>query len=342
MDVGTNSTRLLVAEGKPGGPLVEIARETVITRLGEGLERKGAIQDGPARRTLEAVALYAARARALGAEALEVFCTAAVREARNAPRFLSCLEEAAAVRPRVLSPEEEAEASFIGAALGLGVRGRVAVADVGGGSTELVLGEAWGPEAEEGPGGRVLAWVSIPTGCVKLTEAVLAQDPPGPEEREALRRAAREEVERGAAPLLQTRRGLEYPAGGEGGSCEELVAVAGTATTMAAMKLGLASYRPEAIHGARVTRSELEKNLERLARMTKGERAALPFMAPGREDVILAGGELLLAVLDILGFRSYLASERDILDGVALELLGRLWRASSGGSGPAIKGSSPN
>ena len=297
IDQGTNSIRLLVAEPLEDGGYAELARDMVITRLGEGVDATRRLDPEALDRTVEVLARYCRRARALHAWRIRVAATAAVREAENREAFEAAVRTHAGAELEVVSGEREAELSFLGATWRLEEPAPFLVLDIGGGSTELVLGRE-----------RPVASTSLRIGSVRLTERYVRQDPPTPEELGAIEvdvERALDEAER-AVPMREART---------------LVAVAGTATTVQALALGLPFYDPEAIHRSWLSRADAERVLLDLARMTTPERAALPVMAPGREDVIVAGAVVLVAVMRRAGFDRALVSETDILDGLAIEML---------------------
>jgi exopolyphosphatase/guanosine-5'-triphosphate,3'-diphosphate pyrophosphatase len=296
VDLGTNSIRLLVAE--PGeGDLTELARDMVITRIGEGVDRRGRIDAAALDRTVRVLERYCRRARSLHAERIRVAATSAVRDASNREDLEEAVRAHAGSELEVISGEREAELAFLGATWGLDAPAPYLVLDIGGGSTELVVGTS-APEA----------LVSTRMGSVRLTERHLAHDPPTPEERAALAAAVDE--------LLEEAERAVDPAG-----ARTLVAVAGTSTTVQAIALGLPAYDPERIHRSELSIHEAERVLDMLAGMTIRERAALPVMAPGREDVIVAGATILVGVMRRFGFDRALVSEKDLLDGLVLELL---------------------
>lgn len=310
MDQGTNSTRLLVAEPTDDGGFVDLARDLVITRLGKGVDETGRIAPDALERTLAVVDRYVRRARALHARTIRMTATAAVRDAANRDAFARAIEAATGSPLEIVTGEREAELSFVGATRGLDAEPPFLVVDIGGGSTELVLGVD-----------RPARATSIQMGSVRLTERFVRHDPPTPEEIEAIAAftLARLDDVSEAVPVAEART---------------LVAVAGTSTTVQAIALGLGSYDPEAIHRSTLTAADAERVAERLASMTTEERAALPVMAPGRADVIATGATILATLIRGLGFERALVSETDILDGLAFAELERSSRAddSAGGS----------
>ena len=297
VDQGTNSVRLLVAEPDGGGGFAELGRDMAITRIGQRVDETGRLAPEALERTIEVLGRYVRRARALHAERIRVAATAALRDASNAEAFARPVRELTGSDPEIVSGEKEAELSFLGATRGLEAPAPFLVLDIGGGSTEFVLG-----------GERPSVALSTRMGSVRLTERFVTTDPPSEEELGALRRAVGEildEVER-AIPVAGART---------------FVAVAGTATTVQAIALGLESYDPERIHRTRLSRADAELVGSRLAGMTTADRAALPVMAPGRADVIVAGATILVEVMRRFGFGEALVSEADILDGLVLEVI---------------------
>jgi exopolyphosphatase / guanosine-5'-triphosphate,3'-diphosphate pyrophosphatase len=296
IDVGTNSTRLLVADVEDGRITAEHAREMVITRLGKGVDRTRRFDEGALRRTLQVLAGYAATCRELGVQRSRLVATSATRDASNRRRFLDGARELVGVEAEVLTGRQEAATAFLGATHDLPGERRTLVVDIGGGSTELIIGR---------PSTAPEAMVSLDVGCVRLHERHLHDDPPSAAQVAALRDDA-------AAHLAEVA-GVFDPA-----SAERVVGVAGTITTVTAIALGLDAYDPSRIHRATVSATEVAATAERLAAMTVAERAALPVMASGREDVIAAGALLLDELVRGFGFPGLVASETDILDGVLL------------------------
>jgi exopolyphosphatase / guanosine-5'-triphosphate,3'-diphosphate pyrophosphatase len=300
VDVGTNSTRLLVADVEGGRVVAEHAREMVITRLGKGVDRTGRFDPAALRRTLDVLAGYGATCRRLGVQGRRVVATSATRDAGNRQELLDGVRALLGVEAEVLSGEAEAATAYRGATHDLPGDGRTLVVDIGGGSTELILGTTGNPEA----------MVSLDLGCVRLHERHLHTDPPTATEVAALRADA--------ATQLARVTGTLDPA-----SAERVVGVAGTITTVTAIGLGLAVYDPRRIHRSALSAAEIAAVAEKLAAMTVAERAAIPVMAKGREDVIAAGALLLDELVRTFGFQRVIASETDILDGVLLGLADR-------------------
>jgi exopolyphosphatase / guanosine-5'-triphosphate,3'-diphosphate pyrophosphatase len=295
IDVGTNSVRVYVAEETADG-LKHVDRDLVITRLGEGVDRDGRLGAAPVKRTLAAIARYHERATEQQATRVRIAATSAVRDAVNRDDFLSAVAGATGVRAEVLTGDEEARLSFLGATNELSDGGPFLVLDIGGGSTEFVRGER-----------EPAAWVSLDVGSVRLTERHIRSDPPGADELAAVAADADRAVERAKAVVGERAR--------------TLVGLAGTITTMAAVALGLPGYDRDAIHHARLTLAQLREVEATLAASTNEARRALPAMPPGREDVIVAGSIILRRVMEGFGFGEVLVSEADILDGLVLDLV---------------------
>jgi exopolyphosphatase / guanosine-5'-triphosphate,3'-diphosphate pyrophosphatase len=301
VDIGTNTTLLLVAEAA-GGALRPVCERATVTRLGQGVDATGRLHPDAEARTLACLARYADEARELGAFPLAAVGTSALRDAEGGGPFLDRAEALLGARPRVLSGDEEARLTFAGALSGLDLEGEVAVLDIGGGSTEWVVG------TRSAEGVRVHATHSANVGAVRLTERFVRADPPTPAEREAMRDATREALGPFAGGPL---RG-------------ELVGVAGTITTIAALSLGVHPYDGARVHGARLGRAEVEATLDRLAALPLAERKQLPGLDPARADVIVAGGELLNAVLALCAAKALYVSDRGVRWGLAAEQAGLL------------------
>lgn len=298
-DIGTNSTRLIVADVEHGA-VGEVVRLLEITRLGQGVDAAGELEAAAMARVLECLARYAEVARTHGAERLLAVATSAVRDASNRDALLTAIA-ATGFTPRVLSGEQEAEATFAGVLSGDTPAAGTLVIDVGGGSTELVLGGADG----------TVAWsCSLQMGCVRMTERFLGEQ--------------RAEPAAVADCVAEVRRQLEVVPATVVGRITRAIGVAGTATTAAAIELGLTSYDPEQIHGARLTREAIARIGERLGSLSLSERTGVPGLEPKRAPVIVAGLIVLGTVLDSLGLELLTVSERDILHGAALLAAGAI------------------
>ncbi|MEV4757433.1 Ppx/GppA phosphatase family protein [Micromonospora sp. NPDC049559] len=312
IDCGTNSIRLLVADlpepsAGPEAPLVELSRRMEIVRLGQGVDRTGRLAPEAIERTRVALAAYAAEISALGAEAVRMVATSASRDAENADDFRRMVTETLGVTPEVISGDEEARLSFTGAVRGLpaDIASPYLVVDIGGGSTEFVVGDR---DDTSGTGLRVDAAVSVDIGCVRMTERHLHGDPPGLDEITAA------EADISAA----VDRALEAVPGREAAT---LIGLAGSVTTVVAIAQGLDSYQPRLIHRARASYDEVAKVTTDLLARTAEQRLAIPVMHPGRADVIGAGALVLQVIMRRAGMPYVIASEHDILDGIAYSLL---------------------
>lgn len=297
IDQGTNSIRLLVVEPGPDGAPRELARDMIITRLGRDVDRTGVLDAQGLERTSDVLQRYCRRARALHAERIRMSATSAVRDASNREVLAEMVLRSTGEDMRVISGEREAELSFLGSAPEFDIPRPMLMLDIGGGSTEFVVGDD-----------RPIHSMSVQMGSVRLTERYVEHDPATEQERDAMRIEIARVLEGVdlALPLATARA---------------MVAVAGTATTVQAIALDLQRYDPDRIHGSVLALDDVEAVLARLAEMTNAARAAMPVMAPGRSDVIVAGVEILAAVMRKWGFQEALVSEHDILDALAAELL---------------------
>lgn len=299
IDCGTNSIRLLVADVSDGR-LVDVVRRMEIVRLGEGVDRTGRFGDAALARTFAALDDYAVQLRALGADGVRMVATSATRDAANRDVFVSGVRERLGVEPDVVSGAEEAALSFAGATADLSstdVAAPYLVCDIGGGSTEFVLGDADGVRAAR----------SVDIGCVRMTERHLHDDPPTAEQIAA----ARADIEAALSEVAKT-----VPVA----DAASLIGLAGSVTTVTALALGLDTYDPDRIHHARISASDVHAVTESLLAMERAARAQLPVMHPGRVDVIGAGALVLDTTMKWGGFAEVLASEHDILDGIALSI----------------------
>lgn len=299
IDVGTNSVRLLVVDGT--GERVQ--RDMTITRLGRGVDDRGHLDDGALARTLDTIGRYRDRWRQHGVRDADVriAATSAVRDACDRDRFFDGVRELTGVEVEVLSGDEEARTSFLGASGAVDAPRPAAVLDVGGGSTEIVVGDA---------DDDVRGAVSLQLGCVRLTERLLAADPPTGGQLDAARAEVRRQLDHADEVLGQ--RGATL------GDVATLIGVAGTVTTLAAIDLGLDRYEADAIHGHRLPRAAVDRLTAQLAEVPAAHRRGYGPMAPGREDVIVGGALILQGVLERYDLDGLVASESDILDGLAL------------------------
>jgi exopolyphosphatase / guanosine-5'-triphosphate,3'-diphosphate pyrophosphatase len=282
IDLGTNTTRLIVAD-VTDGTVDAIVRRSTITRLGEGVDARRRLLPLPITRVRNCLADYRRELESLGAERALLVATSAVRDAENGEAFLGEIEWSYGFTTRLLSGEQEADLTLRGVGA---VGGEAIVVDIGGGSTELITS-----------GERV----STELGSVRLTERFLESDPPAAGELEELRRAIRSVLEEHD---LSAKRGI---------------GVAGTVTSLAALDLGLVEYDADRVHGHRLSREGVAVQLERLAALPLAERREVPGLEPERAPVIVAGAAILLEVMSHLGLHEIEVSERDLLDGAALE-----------------------
>jgi exopolyphosphatase/guanosine-5'-triphosphate,3'-diphosphate pyrophosphatase len=303
VDCGTNSIRLLVADADPStGELVDLDRRMTIVRLGQGVDRTGRLAPEALQRTFAACREYAGIIKEHGAERLRFVATSASRDAENRDEFVRGVLDILGVEPEVISGDQEAAFSFTGATKELAGGDHLPkpylVVDIGGGSTEFVVGDD-----------RVRAARSVDIGCVRMTERHLVRDgvvsdPPSEEQIAAMRadiEAALDLAEQ-TVPLREART---------------LVGLAGSVTTVSAIAQELPEYDSEAIHHSRVSHDRVREITEWLLRSTHAERAAVPSMHPGRVDVIGAGALVLLSIMERIGAREVVVSEHDILDGIA-------------------------
>ncbi|MBV2356075.1 Ppx/GppA family phosphatase [Streptomyces sp. J2-1] len=306
VDCGTNSIRLLVADADPEtGELTDLDRRMTIVRLGQGVDRTGRLAPEALDRTFAACREYAEVIAAHGVDRVRFVATSASRDASNRDDFVRGVVDILGVEPEVISGDQEAEFSFTGATKELTGGDDLArpylVVDIGGGSTEFVVGDT-----------GVRAARSVDVGCVRMTERHLVHDgvvsdPPTPDEIAAMRadiEAALDLAER-TVPLKEART---------------LVGLAGSVTTLSAIAQDLPAYDTTRIHHSRMTLDQVRTITERLLASTHAERAAVPSMHPGRVDVIAAGALVLLTIMTRVGAEEVVVSEHDILDGIAWSL----------------------
>ncbi|MFG2865192.1 exopolyphosphatase [Streptomyces sioyaensis] len=308
IDCGTNSIRLLVADADPEtGELKDLDRRMQIVRLGQGVDRTGRLAPEALERTFAACREYAAVIKGLGAEQVRFVATSASRDAENREDFVRGVVGILGVEPEVITGDQEAEFSYNGATKELTGRTDLAqpflVVDIGGGSTEFVLGD-----------GSVRAARSVDVGCVRMTERHLVHegeisDPPTAGQISAIKADVAAALDRAeeTVPLREAAT---------------LVGLAGSVTTVAAIALGLESYDSEAIHHSRLSLAQVREITGRLLSSTHAERAAIPVMHPGRVDVIAAGALVLLSIMERTGAEEVVVSEHDILDGIAWSIAG--------------------
>jgi exopolyphosphatase/guanosine-5'-triphosphate,3'-diphosphate pyrophosphatase len=324
IDCGTNSIRLLIADIKSNSddversrgsnntarssrpPLTDLSREMRIVRLGEGVDRTGRLSEAALERTMTALHEYAGLIAQAKPEAVRMVATSATRDAENSQEFTDRVLDVLGVAPEVISGDEEARLSFTGATRELGGSDLAAegagppylVTDIGGGSTEFILGGSGGVESER----------SVNIGCVRMTERHLHGDPP-----------LNQEV---ADTIADIDAGLDLAAATVSVvKARTLVGLAGSVTTVAAIALGLDHYDSDRIHHSRISGTGVHEIGAELLAMTRAERAAIPVMHPGRVDVIAAGALVLDRIMTRFGFAEVLVSEHDILDGIAWSLV---------------------
>lgn len=311
IDCGTNSIRLLIADLDGHGGLRDVVRTLEVVRLGEGVDRTGRFSQAALDRTLAVVRRYADLCREHGAERIRFVATSATRDAANRTEFTDAVHAILGVSVEVISGTEEAALSFRGALTALAASEHAVpaakhlVVDLGGGSTELVLGSST-PESA----------YSMDVGCVRLAERNVDSEPPLESELAAIRSDVTAALDIATATIDLSQ-------------ATEVIGVAGTVTTITAHALGLTSYDPAAISGSRLPLTDVLRSCDALSHMPRAERAALPYMHPGRVDVIAAGAVIWSTVLHRVADATAAAgrplewittSEHDILDGVALSL----------------------
>ena len=295
VDVGTNSTRLLVAE-VDGGALSELQRESVVTRLGEGVEATGRLGEAPMERVFEVLDGYADAIERHGAARRTAVLTSAVRDADNGPEFAAAVRDRFGLDALTLSGDEEARLTYLGATATRGDGEPLVVIDIGGGSTELVVGA----------GGDVEFHISTQVGVVRHGERHLRSDPPAPAELRAVAEDARAAIDAAVPEDVRTR-----PGGG--------IATGGTATQLASVDLGLAEHDRDRVEGHALSRSTLAELRDRLAALPLAERRDVRGLDPARAPTIVAGVAILIEAVGAFGLDGVEVSERDILWGVALD-----------------------
>jgi exopolyphosphatase/guanosine-5'-triphosphate,3'-diphosphate pyrophosphatase len=320
VDCGTNSLRLLVADVDLGrAEITDVARRMEIVRLGQGVDKSGRLAPDALDRTIGVLRDYADIIAACSARAVRMVATSATRDASNAAEFTRRVKEVLGIAPEVLTGAEEAALSFTGATAELAATrdgGPFLVADIGGGSTEFVLGAAAAGAAGAAAENAVHA-ASVNIGCVRMTERHLHDDPPT-DRQIATATAdidAALDVSAGAVPVRQART---------------LIGLAGSVTTVAAIAMGLPAYDAARIHHARVSAADVHEVTRSLLAQTRAARAAIGVMHPGRVDVIGGGALILDRIMQRFGFGEVLVSEHDILDGIAWSLAAQAARDARG------------
>ncbi len=294
IDIGTNSTRLLVADADGRDHVLStLDRRMTITRLGQGVNAARRLHPEAVERTLAVLREYRQAIERLGADGVRATATSAVRDAGNRDDFLGPAAEILGAAPEVITGEEEGRLTFLGATAGLRDPAPYLVVDIGGGSTEFIVGTSE-PES----------LMSVDVGCVRLTEAYLHSDPPAPEELS-------QAISVVGLHLDDVDRLLPGAI-----DAQTLIGVAGTVTTVAAVELGLPEYDSEALHHFRLTHAAAEDVFRTLATEPADARRHNPGLEPGRVDVIVGGAIVLVAVMRHFGAEEMLVSEADILDGL--------------------------
>ena len=302
IDCGTNSIRLLVADLDPEtGAETELDRRMEIVRLGQGVDATGRLADEALARTFAACEAYAAIIKEHGATDVRFVATSATRDASNRDEFVAGVRARLGVEPQVISGDEEANLSFRGATQALADDGAehdtpYLVIDIGGGSTEFVLGTD-----------SVIAARSVDVGCVRMTERHLKDDPPTLAQITAAKRDIDAAIDLAAQTVDLAK-------------AKTLVGLAGSVTTVAAVALGLERYDRDRVHLARLSAEAVRQTAADLLAMSHEQRAALAVIHPGRVDVIGAGALVLAQIVDRLGLPEVIVSEHDILDGIALSI----------------------
>jgi exopolyphosphatase/guanosine-5'-triphosphate,3'-diphosphate pyrophosphatase len=310
IDVGTNSTRLLVAD-VDAGRVAEVERRSRVTRLGRGVDLSGQLSADGIEAVCGAVADYLSICGEAGAEKIEAIATSAVRDASNGGAFVAELRERFALPARVLDGGEEARLTYLGATSERPPAEPTLVVDIGGGSTELVVGS----------GGEISFHASLQAGVVRHTERHISSNPPTTLELEALAADARALVEAAVAGRVETRP-------------VAAIAVAGTPTSLAAVEMGLEPYDPGRVHGHVLTLPSIQRLLSRLASAPLAERAEIPGLHPDRAPTIVAGVVILVETMRAFGLDRVEVSEHDILYGTAIAAASNAGYAWDGGQNP--------
>lgn len=297
IDIGTNSVLLLVAERSPSGAWSAVAERAEITRLGKGVDQAKVLAPDAMEATLEVLSRFATEARQLGAKGLAVSATSAARDASNGPAFLEAARQRAGVTVEVLSGQEEARLSFASARADFGGKEPLIVIDIGGGSTEFIYGDH---------AGAITFRQSFDVGSVRLTERFLQGDPPPAAELATLESSVKDTFAALPRPPLGAR----------------LVGVAGTVTTVCAVAKKIEPYDPALVHGAELSRAEVDATVQRLAHLPVRLRRTVPGLQPKRADVIVAGGLILRAAIDTLDAPGVTVSDRGLRWGLLADRFG--------------------
>lgn len=299
IDIGTNSVLLLVAERDPAGKWSAVEERAEITRLGKGVDQSKTLSVESMETTLEAVGRFANEARSLGVKGLAISATSAARDASNGKAFLDGVLQRAGVPAEILSGDEEARLSFASAFADFGGSVPLVAIDIGGGSTEFIFGDATG---------AISYRHSFDVGSVRMTERFIRTDPPAEAELAAMEKFLRETF----APLPKAAAGFRF------------VGVAGTVTTICAVAKKIDPYDATLVHGAELTRGEIEATVNRLAHLPLPLRRTLPGLQPKRADVIVAGGLILKIAVDCIAASSVTVSDRGLRWGLLADRFGKV------------------
>jgi exopolyphosphatase / guanosine-5'-triphosphate,3'-diphosphate pyrophosphatase len=302
VDIGTNSTRLLVADVEDGGPLTEVERRTEVTRLGQGVDRDGVLADDAMQRVHATLADYRRRIDALGARRAVAVLTSAVRDAANGAEFTARVRDEHGLDARIIDGDAEARLTFLGATSSRPPEdlAPTVVIDIGGGSTELVVGSAR----------RVTFHVSTQVGVVRHSERHIHTDPPSSEELDAIAADVRATLAANVPPEVRA-------------SARAAIAVAGTPTSLAAIDLDLECYAADRVRRHLLTLEACERMLTRLAALPEPERRQVRGLHPDRAPTIVAGTVMLIEALRLFDLQATEVSDQDILHGAALETVHR-------------------
>jgi exopolyphosphatase / guanosine-5'-triphosphate,3'-diphosphate pyrophosphatase len=301
VDIGTNSTRLLVAD-VADGRVEEVERRSLVTQLGRGVDLSGRLSAEAIEAACDAIADYVAIYQEAGAEAVSAIATSAVRDAANGSAFIAELRERFALSARMLDGEEEARLTYIGATSEQPPAVPTVVIDIGGGSTELIVGS----------GEEIAFHASLQAGVVRHTERHISSDPPTAAELEGLASDARGLIE----TTVAGHAGIKAGAG---------IAVAGTPTSLAAVEMGLEPYDPERVHGHRLSLTSIQRMLSQLASVPLSERVEIAGLHPDRAPTIVAGIVILVEAMRAFGLEEIEVSEHDILYGAAISTASAEW-----------------
>lgn len=301
IDIGTNTVRLLVADVGPDGTKHDVKKRVIITRLGQGVDEARAFAPEAVIRTLEAIAEFADEIARLGAEDVRAIATSAARDAENSGEFIDAATDLLGKKVEVIQGLEEASLSYLGATNEFPFKGPddpVLVFDIGGGSTELIFGR----------GQKMERAISLDIGSVRLTELFVKSDPPASGELSLIREDVRRQVRNGLAEIKPD------------GDSLTVIGVAGTVTTIQAVKMGLQHYYADAIHLSTLTKTDVKETLDLFLSLKLEDRQDLPGLEPKRADVIIAGAIIAETVLEESGASEMTVSDSDILDGIVINM----------------------